>query len=733
MPHKMNEKTIKKQFRVFSGALFATIFFIGTVVSFISSLRMGYDSISSSAASAAETAKLQLSEIMNSELIMVMKLVNTPIIQEYFADPSDPQLEEAAQNEFAVYQGEFAGEKQAFWINDIDKIFYSSYAAPYVVDPSLPENYWYNMTLYDTDLFNFNVNYNPDIDAIALWINAPVYSETSFNGRFNPIGMLGTGIDLTNFTEKLYETLPDKANIYIFNNTGEVTVTRDLAAVAAKRNITDVSGIPGNDILRHAVSIDEQSDETSVTFTQNSTIYHVEYLPTLDWYIAVSYPINEATLLDNLLTWLFVAMIIVVAVVIVLCNIFVGHIGEQLEKRNTELMEANRRAEAANVEKSNFLAKMSHEIRTPMNAVIGMGELISRENISDTAREYIVKLRRAAKGLLAIINDILDFSKIESGKLDLVNAPFRSSEMLSDVMSIIDIRAEQKSLQFCKDIAPDIPDVLSGDESRVRQILINLLTNAVKYTPEGSVTLSINSKAIDDQKIRLSVSVSDTGIGIEPQNISKLFGTFNQFDSKRNAGIEGTGLGLAISKNLCNAMGGDIVVESVYGEGSTFTATMILEKYDIEADLLPAAETESDSDVFFTAPDAKVLIVDDLEINVEIAAELLTIAEIEADTALSGREALEKCKLVKYDLILMDHMMPEMDGIETAAAIRALEGDLYKDVPVIALTANAVSGVREMFIQNGMNDFVSKPIEIKDLLTALKKWLPAELTTKVQK
>jgi CheY-like chemotaxis protein len=268
--------------------------------------------------------------------------------------------------------------------------------------------------------------------------------------------------------------------------------------------------------------------------------------------------------------------------------------------------------------------------------------------------------------------------------------------------------------------------VLVGDESRVRQVLINLLTNAVKYTPSGSVNLSVSSKSIDGETILLTAAVSDTGIGIEEQNIPKLFGTFNQFDSKRNAGIEGTGLGLAIVKNLCNAMDGDITVESVYGQGSVFTATMTLKVASSPGEIA-AVEKHSeraDDTGDFTAPNANVLIVDDLEINVEIAAELLTIFEITADTALSGREAVHKCTKKQYDLILMDHMMPEMDGIETAAAIRALPAEKYRKTPIVALTANAVTGVKEMFLQNGMNDFVSKPIEMESLLAVLKKWLP---------
>jgi signal transduction histidine kinase/CheY-like chemotaxis protein len=628
-----------------------------------------------------------------------------------------------AFEEFNTFRGEYDGGKRVFWVNDVDKIFYSSYSQPYVVEPSLPENYWYNMTLYDTELYNFNVNYNPDLGTIALWINAPVFSETSFSGKADPIGMLGTGIDLTGFTESLYADIAPEASLYIFDRFGEITISKDLQAVAEKQNITDFLGDTGADIMRHAITIDTAAPQAQ-SFTSRSDVYHVDYIESVGWFVAVTYPVTMGTLFGNGQTIVFFSMLAVIAAVIILSNRFLAHIAAELERRNTELVEANKRAEAANIEKSNFLAKMSHEIRTPMNAVIGMSELTLREDISDNAREYVQKLKRSAGGLLSIINDILDFSKIESGKLELKNEPFRLSDTLSDVMSIIDIRADRKSLQFTKTIASDIPDVLVGDESSVRQILLNLLTNAVKYTQRGGFSLNIRGEKLRDDKITLIITVSDSGIGIESKNLPHVFGSFNQFDSKRNAGAEGTGLGLAIVKSLCLAMDGDITVSSVYGKGSTFTAAIIL-KAASEAEIKALINNESAGSAeaaAFSAPYAKVLIVDDLDINLEVAAELLTIADIKADTALSGKEALEKCAGKQYDLILMDHMMPDMDGIETTKAIRAMT-DYYKTVPIIALTANALTGVKEMFIANGMNDFISKPIELSDMLATLKKWL----------
>jgi signal transduction histidine kinase len=667
---------------------------------------------------AAETAKLRLSDVMNKELLIVSQLVNTPSIQAYFQNPTDKTLEEKAFAEFDTYAAEYSGEKQVFWVNDIDKIFYSSYASPYKVDPNLTENYWYNMTVHNTELYNFNVNYNPDIDTLALWINAPVYSETTITGDPKTTGMLGTGINLSEFISELYSNIDENANIYLFNHNGEVTIAENLQKDINKSTIQSLLGEPGKDVYRKALEIDHDNAK-QVTFTEKDAFYLVDYIPALDWFVAVEYPINATTLFDNSMTMVFVIMLLVIFAVIFLSNIFISYVAKALEQRNNQLIEANKKAKVASKEKGDFLAKMSHEIRTPMNAIIGMGELISREDIPDNARQQLEKLRRAGKGLLSIINDILDFSKIESGKLEIIEKPFRLGTMLSDVMTMIDLRAETNNLNFVKDISIDIPEVITADEGRLRQILLNLLTNAVKYTREGKVTLRVLAEYNkDDTKCKLTIIVSDTGIGIAEKDLPKLFGTFAQFDSKKNVGIEGTGLGLAIAKNLCIAMNGDITVESKYGKGSTFTATMLVK---CGGRVIEERTEKLDSTIEFTAPDAKILVVDDLEINLEIAKELLTIMEINADTAQSGVEALDKCKKTQYDLILMDHMMPGMDGIETTSAIRSMEN--YTKTPIIALTANAVSGVKEMFLQNGFSDFISKPIDINNLIQTVKTWL----------
>lgn len=495
--------------------------------------------------------------------------------------------------------------------------------------------------------------------------------------------------------------------------------------------------------------------------------------------------------------------------------------------------------------KSDFLANMSHEIRTPMNAVIGMAEMALREDLSPVARSYINQIKSAGKSLLTIINDILDFSKIESGKMDISTVDYEPMSLINDVASIVATRLEDKSVELILDVSPTLPNRLQGDNIRIKQVLLNLANNAAKFTNHGRITLTVDHAPLDDSNIELRVSIQDTGIGIKEEDLSKLFQSFQQVDSKRNRNIEGTGLGLAISKQLVSLMNGSINVESEYNKGSTFSFTIPQEimddtpsvnvedpehilvaalvsneyvrnhlKKDVEKLGVAYTEIRTVSDVMdlpidkkavflfvenpmfsdpieefvrsnpqmtavllikfndvvrhdlsnllvmkkpifilniaailngkelhyengereqtdndFIAPEATILIVDDSAINLTVAEGLLEPLKMHIDTALSGKIALEMIEEKHYDIVFMDHMMPELDGVETTHLIRRFHPD-YNDVPIIALTANAVDGTREMFCQEGMNDFVAKPIELRRLISKVKQWLPVE---KIQK
>ena len=391
-------------------------------------------------------------------------------------------------------------------------------------------------------------------------------------------------------------------------------------------------------------------------------------------------------------------------------------------------------AEEALEAKSNFLANMSHEIRTPMNAIYGMAELLEGRSREKTEQEYVAMIKRSSENLLSIINEILDFSKVDAGKLEIIEEPYNFNEMLQDVVTIIEFRIRDRNLQLILDIGKNIPRELIGDANRVRQILINLLNNAAKFTNQGSVTLVVRWDEERDFATpigRLTMKVTDTGIGIDKENIGKLFTAFGQINTKKNRNVEGTGLGLAICKKLIDAMGGIINVTSEINKGSTFTVVIPQKIHDATPDdftfkrlenIIPGGKYSAD----FVAPKAKVLIVDDNKVNRQVAQELMKLFGFEAKMAESGQEAIDLVAhhLVTFDIIFMDHMMPYMDGAEATQKIRQLDSAYAKKVPIVALTANAIKGVDKQLISIGMNDYIAKPIKVDQLSAILKKWLP---------
>jgi signal transduction histidine kinase/CheY-like chemotaxis protein len=384
---------------------------------------------------------------------------------------------------------------------------------------------------------------------------------------------------------------------------------------------------------------------------------------------------------------------------------------------NTAIVQAKREAEKANAAKSEFLAKISHDIRSPMNAVIGLAKMLSVTRLDEHQHDLLTKIQSSSDGLLALINDLLDFSKIEAGKLEVIDEYFDFKKFLNELISVFEVLLKQKELALHVHFADDLPDVVYADAKRIQQILTNLVNNAYKYTPSGWVDFSVSRT--DDGQIRLDVR--DTGMGIRPDELDKLFTAFEQLDVKRNRDITGTGLGLAITKQLTELMSGRVEVRSVYGEGSTFSVTLPL-KEGVWADL-------PYSDVFyrkFTAPDARVLIVDDVAVNTEITEFMLEPFKVRTATAVDGRQALEMVQREHFDLILMDHMMPVMDGVEATRCIRALDGPESK-VAIIAMTANAVSGVVEMFLAAGFDGYISKPMDATLLSAVLYEHLPKEL------
>ncbi|MDR0683714.1 MAG: response regulator [Spirochaetaceae bacterium] len=395
---------------------------------------------------------------------------------------------------------------------------------------------------------------------------------------------------------------------------------------------------------------------------------------------------------------------------------------------NDRLVEAlTKKANEANKAKSNFLANMSHEIRTPMNAIIGLSEFMPTDNLNDTQKNYLRDIRKMSKDLLGIINNILDFSKIEAGKMETVPVHFNLTSLFNEIVSMCGFMASVKSLEFIASRDENLPDVVYCDEMRTRQIITNVINNAIKYTRIGFVNFKLEKEAGNDGKEYIKAVVEDTGIGIEKDDIPKLFGTFQQFNTNKNRKISGTGLGLAITKQLLDLLGGSINVKSEYKKGSIFTIYIPL----VPGDPLKV-EKEADISTFVNAREGariNILAADDGLVNLTVINRHLAVHGMEADTCENGREALHKILQKDYDLVFLDHMMPEMDGIEACRHIRRTDGEKYKKLPIIALTANAISGARELFLEAGMNDFISKPIDPIQLNRVLAEFLPPEKIT----
>ena len=448
------------------------------------------------------------------------------------------------------------------------------------------------------------------------------------------------------------------------------------------------------------------------------------------YYAAYRYPsmIGQNTLemvyADSLISLIVVAGL--TCSMILFQNAIYRSENEIAQKQKKEIEELNR-------SQNRFFSSMSHEIRTPINTIIGLNEMILREDVSEEVAADAKSIQGAGKMLLTLINDILDMSKIESGRMDIVPVTYDVGAMLSDIVNMIWIRAKDKGLAFHIDVDQAMPAQLFGDEVRIKQILINLLNNAVKYTQEGSVTLSIQCKTVEQGLAQVSYSVTDTGMGMRKESIPHLFSAFKRVDEEKNRYIEGTGLGLSIVKQLVGLMGGEIAVNSVYTKGSTFVVTLPQEivsedeigELDLEA--RHATNAREHYKQSFEAPKAHILIVDDNETNLMVEEKLLRGTKVQVETAASGAECLKKTLQNRYDVILMDHLMPEMDGIECLHAIRTQTGGLNQSIPIVILTANAGGENQALYRKEGFDGYLLKPVSGIQLETELLRHLPGEL------
>lgn len=455
----------------------------------------------------------------------------------------------------------------------------------------------------------------------------------------------------------------------------------------------------------------------------------------LCYYTAFSYP---ELIAQSSKTNSFFGSAISVILVSILTSVLLLFLIRLYEEENEFSRQQKKEIEELNQAENHFFSSMSHEIRTPINTIIGLNEFILRGNIPEDVAENARNIQSASKILLTLINDILDLSKIKSGKMEIVNVSYETGALFSEIVNMIWIKAKEKGLEFRLHVDPSIPSMLCGDEVRIKQVLINLLNNAVKYTSEGCVTLSIRCERLELNKVRVWYSVEDTGQGVKKENIPYIFNAFKRVDEEKNRHIEGTGLGLSIVHQLVELMGGEISVNSVYTKGSTFVVTLdqdIVEDKELGTFTLASrvkAHGGKQYQQSFEAPDAHILVVDDNEMNLTVVRKLLSATKIQIDTALSSAECLKLTQKQHYDAILMDHLMPEMDGIQCLHALRTQPGGLCQDIPVIALTANAGSDNQLLYRKEGFSGYLAKPVSGALLEAAVLSILPKQLVKLIE-
>ena len=431
----------------------------------------------------------------------------------------------------------------------------------------------------------------------------------------------------------------------------------------------------------------------------------------------------EVTLLGRSRLGIFIAYALGFTIEYVLVVVFLYTV----VKRAKKMMEERYSAQEQNRMKSEFLSNMSHEIRTPMNAIMGMADVALRKEMSDDLRRCLTVIESSSSGLLEIINDILDFSKIEAGKLKIIQEPYETRMLKEDMIAIVEARNIERKVPIYYHIQEDMPPVLRGDVVRLRQVMLNYASNAIKYTETGRIDITMSCEPAENGMVQMVYCVTDTGQGIREEDMDQLFTMYGQVDVEKNYGKEGSGIGLAISKYFIEHMGGSVQVESHYGKGSTFSFSVPQEIID-----QPVKQQKKKEQFSFTAPDARVLVVDDNAINREVAEELLKPLQLSVEQANSGEKAIEKVKSSRYDLILMDSHMPGMSGGEATRAIRTYEQGCGRKTPIVAMTADAITGVRERLLADGMDDYISKPIDVELLFTIMRRYLPEEKVREMQ-
>lgn len=615
-------------------------------------------------------------------------------------------------------------------------------ASDFVADGTVDfvhEREWYTNSALTGELFYSTPYLDSDTNKPIITISKAVYKNDELLGVLAADIFVDVIVDMVNnanVEEDSYAFLVDQ-NMRMLVHPNKAYDYDDMPI-----NVMDIPGAPYGELID---SIRTNSDEMIFVKDYDGVTRGITYSQMINtgWYICIATSKKVLSSgVDSMMNGFVIAT--VVAIVIgVITAIFLAHVLDKLNKQEQEYKERvlkleKQAADEANEAKSRFLADMSHEIRTPINAIIGMNEMILRESHDKDIRGYSQNIKQSGHNLLQLINGILDFSKIEDGKMEIVPVRYNVSSQITYLYNGVSERAKAKNLELIFDIDPEIPSELYGDDTRINQVVMNLLTNAVKYTEKGSVTLKISRKenAVHDGNVILYFEVKDTGIGIKESDMSRLFESFERLDVVKNRNIEGTGLGMNITRKLLELMGSELKVESEYGVGSTFSFELLLRVENSEpmGDYRVALK-EDDTESYkesFRAPEARVLVVDDTEMNIIVVMNLLKKTDVKIDTALSGPDSIQLAEENAYDIILMDQRMPGMDGTEAMNEIRALANGKNKTTPMICLTADVIRGARDRYIGMGFDDYLTKPVEGAELEKMLIKYLPGdkvEITT----
>jgi len=656
-----------------------------------------YDSISSS---------------LNEPIIVSETMACDEFLSDFLKNEDSMSEDEA----IAAMQNYLSGIKgglkydSAFLVSESTHRYYTYEGLNKIVDPANDEHdIWYSIFVdknkpYDLDVDSDEVN----AGVWTVFVNARIEDEEG-----NLLGVCGVGVQMTNLQQLFLESEKEyNVKINLVDSNGLVQVDTEDINIENAWLDTDVLG--------------GEEDEYSYQMTGNNEFAVTKYVEYLGWYLVVrSSTTSISREFFNIILLNIVLFLLVMGVLIVMIARIMARSKKERDARE-KLLIVSERAVAASEAKSSFLSSMSHEIRTPINAVLGMNEMILRESDDKKILEYSSNIKSAGRTLLTLINSILDFSKIEEGKMEIIPVDYETASLVGNIIMSVEERAEAKGLEFITEIDENLPSRMNGDDVRILQIVMNLLSNAVKYTDKGHVKLTVKEQERDGDDTDVFFCVEDTGIGIRKEDLPRLFESFERLDEVKNHGIEGTGLGMSIVTNLLKMMGSEIRVDSDYGKGSSFY-------FVIRQKVVDAAPMGDYSKAFgviekchnerLHAPGVDVLVVDDNGMNLKVADNLLKLFGINAQLAVSGEEALKCVKTKKYQLILLDHMMPHMDGVETLKKMRE-DHLLYNETKVIALTANAINGAREEYLAAGFDDYLSKPIEVSALEELLRKWLP---------